>query len=106
MAVMLYDTAIRQQATYRSLMADWTEQVVAWSTPTPVLLGLPTYDDAGVSYHFPEAENLATALLGVHAGLARLGTPPDAYGGIALYCEWETDDAEWAHLAEHFLRTH
>ena len=69
-----------------------------------MLLGVPTYDDAGVGYHLPSVEHLPNALLGIHAGLSGYRTPPDHYQGVAIYCEWETDDAEWQYWREHFLR--
>ena len=103
LAVMMYDTSIRHPKLYIKLMSDWTEEVLAWSEGKPVLLGLPTYNDLGTDYHDPKVENLPTALLGIHAGL--LSKPvPAHYQGVALYCEWETDDAEWAELSDRFGR--
>jgi hypothetical protein len=69
-----------------------------------VLLGIPTYEDADSGYHFPNVENVTNAVLGVHRGLARQPLPGN-YQGIAIYCDWETSDAEWAYLREHFLST-
>lgn len=104
MAVMMYDTSIRRPKLYRSVMKSWTREVLDWSGPTPVLLGLPAYDDAGSGYHFPEAENLPNALLGVHAGLAGFEALPASYQGTAIYCEWEMDAGEWAQYGGHFVR--
>ena len=83
-------------------MANWTHEVLAWSEGKPVLLGVPTYVDPGVEYHHPEVENLANALLGVHRGLSRQSLPAN-YQGVAIYCDWETSDQEWAYFAGHFL---
>lgn len=102
MAVMMYDVGQRSSKAYQRLMAAWTAEVLAWSEGKPVLLGVPTYDDAGSGYHDPAVENLRSALLGIHRGLSR-ETLPAHYQGISLYCEWETDDAEWASLKERFL---
>ena len=66
-------------------------------------LGLPTYDDAGVGYHDPKVENLNNALLGVHRGLSQT-VPTTNYQGVAIYCDWETSDAEWNHFRQHFLK--
>ncbi len=96
LAVMMYDTALKEPKLYEALMARWTREVLAWSGDAEVLLGVPTYDDAGVGYHHPEAENLEHALAGVHAGLEEYGPLPDRFSGVAIYCEWETDAAEWA----------
>ena len=70
---------------------------------TPVLLGVPTYDDAGVLYHDPRVENLRNALLGIHAGLSDYEALPANHQGVAIYCSWETDEAEWRYFQERFL---
>jgi hypothetical protein len=104
LVVMMYDTSLRREKPYRHLMAQWTEEVLVWSGKAEVLLGLPAYDDAGSGYHHPEVESLANALLGVHAGLGSSPTLPVNYQGVALYCEWEMDEAEWAYYRGHFLK--
>jgi len=103
MVVMMYDTALQKPRLYQYLMAGWTEEVLAWSGDTPVLLGVPTYDDAGMDYHNPQVENLENALLGIHRGLARKSSSAN-YQGVAIYCEWETDTNEWQYLERHFLK--
>ena len=103
MVVMMYDTALQNRRLYQYLMAGWAKEVLAWSGDTPVLLGVPTYDDVGVDYHNPEVENLENALLGIHRGLARKALPAN-YQGVAIYCEWETDTNEWQYLEKHFLK--
>jgi len=103
LAVMMYDTALRVPKAYQKLMADWTVEVLAWSEGKPVLLGVPTYSDAGVGYHHPEVENLSNALAGIHRGLQRRALPK-SYQGVAIYCHWETDAAEWDYFREHFLK--
>jgi len=103
MVVMMYDTALQKPKFYQYLMACWTDEVLAWSGGTPVLLGVPTYDDEGVDYHNPKVENLANALMGIHRGLAR-GPLPVNYQGVAIYCEWETGTNEWQYFEKHFLK--
>jgi len=103
LAVMLYDAAQKIPKTYEQLMADWTREVLNWSEGKAVLLGVPTYDDTGVGYHDPRVENLIRALAGIHRGLGT-GTPPAAYQGAAIYCEWETDEGEWRQWRERFLK--
>jgi hypothetical protein len=100
--IMMYDTALRVPKLYQRLMAEWTREVLAWSEGKQVLLGVPTYEDAGVGYHYSDVENMKHALAGIHRGLAR--QLPENYQGIALYCEWEMEDAEWHYLREHFLK--
>jgi hypothetical protein len=102
-AVMMYDTSLRWPKVYEHLMADWTSEVLSWSEGKPVLLGIPTYNDAGVEYHKSNVENMEHALLGIHRGLAER-TLPVNYQGVAIYCEWETDDAEWNYFRSHFLK--
>jgi hypothetical protein len=102
-AVMMYDAGQKIPKTYQRLMADWTVEVLDWSEGKPLLLGVPTYDDTGVGYHDPKVENLSNALLGVHRGLSRRW-PRTNYQGVAIYCDWETSDAEWAYFSERFLR--
>lgn len=107
LAVMMYDTGIVLQKPYRHLMSEWTREVLRWSVhderSTPVLLGLPAYEDADVMYHNPRVENLWNGLLGIHAGLHTMAGPPPHYQGIAIYAEWTTDESEWRMLREGFL---
>ena len=92
LAVMMYDTAIPLEKFYIKLMRDWTTQLAktTHSTGCELLLGIPAYEDAGVSYHKPEVENLQSALQGISGSSWRFGAD-----GIAIYCEWEMDDAKW-----------
>lgn len=102
MVVMMYDVGQRLPKAYEQLMAAWTREVLAWSEGKPVLLGLPAYDDADTGYHDPRVENLQTALHGVHRGLSS-GPLPAHYQGVALYSDWEIDEAEWSLFREQFL---
>jgi hypothetical protein len=104
MAVMMYDTALREQKPYQNLMNVWTEQVLAWSGSAKVLLGIPAYEDAGVNYHDPSVENIANALVGVHAALERTPALPPNYQGVAIYCDWEMNGHKWADFDARFLR--
>jgi hypothetical protein len=103
LAVMMYDTALHTRKVYAWLMARWTREILAWSGQTPILLGLPAYDDAGVGYHHPDVENVSTGLWGIHAGLDSEPLAPN-YQGVALYSDWELDTSEWQHFREHFVR--
>lgn len=108
MAVMMYDAAQKDGKLYQYLMRSWTRQILDWTADLDghkspsILLGVPTYDDAGVGYHRPEVENLPNALLGIHAGLGSYKTLPAHYQGVAVYCEWETTEPEWEYWREHF----
>jgi len=100
---MMYDVGQHAPKMYQRLMADWTQEVLAWSGGKPVLLGIPTYEDAEADYHDPKVENLTNALLGVHRGLSRQSLP-ESYQGVAIYCEWETGGEEWEYFHQHFLK--
>ena len=99
LAVMMYDTAISLEKFYTILMTDWTRQLVGAVRPTgcELLLGIPAYEDAGVGYHHPRVENISSALRGISAS-----DQLDRVGGIAIYCEWEMDDAKWQRWRKHF----
>lgn len=103
LAVMMYDTSIRFKKPYTALLARWTKEILDWSGNTPVLLGLPAYEDEGVGYHDPDVENLSTALPGIHKGLQDAG-PPANYRGVALYSLWEIDADEWTLYEELFAK--
>jgi hypothetical protein len=101
---MMYDTSLQHQKLYQHLMRSWTQEILAWSGVTEVLLGVPVYDDAGVKYHYPHVENLKNSLAGIHAGLARYSHLPDNYKGIAIYSEWEMEPEEWKYLRMNYCK--
>jgi hypothetical protein len=101
--VMMYDTGIHLGKLYENLMRQWTSECLDWSGGRPVLLGVPAYDDAGVGYHHPRVENVRHALRGIHAGLLRFDPLPSHYQGLAIYSEWEMDQAEWETWREKFM---
>ena len=104
MAVMCYDTSLRDPKMFEWLAARWDEGVLRWTAPNgpQILIGVPTYDDAGSGYHNPNAENLATGLRALHRALNRFDARPANYQGAAIYCEWETDPKEWQIWREQF----
>jgi len=101
---MMYDTALKKPKLYERLMADWTEEVLAWSGDTEVLLGIPAYEDADSGYHSPSAENLTHGLRGIHAGLLRHKALPENYRGVSIYCEWEMSEDKWRTFETDFSR--
>lgn len=106
MAVMMYDTSLKDPKMYQWLYAQWTKQVLNWTagTKAEILFGLPDYDDAGSGYHNPGAENLETSLLGLHRGLNAFPHLPPNYRGAAIYSEWETSPEEWRTWQARFLK--
>ena len=92
MAVMMYDTAIPLEKFYTNLMIGWTRTLagVSHQKELSLILGVPAYEDAGVGYHYPNAENIASALRGIAAADRH-----EDIDGIALYCEWEMTEEKW-----------
>ncbi|MBI4858848.1 MAG: hypothetical protein HY815_01035 [Candidatus Riflebacteria bacterium] len=105
MAFMLYDTSLTSPMLYQALMARWTGQVLAWSHPAAVLLGVPAYEDAWASWHRPDVENIENALLGIHTGLCSFSALPPHYQGTAIYSEWEMTDSKWLLYSQLFLKS-
>lgn len=99
---MMYDTGITYPKLYEHLMATWTKEVIDWSGDTAVLLGVPAYDDSGVDYHDPAAENLLHAIRGINAGLNSYEELPKNYRGIAIYAEWTMTPSDWQTLQDEF----
>ena len=85
-------------------MADWTHEVVTWAGDTPVLIGVPAYDDADSGYHHPRVENPAHAIAGIHSGLLRQPELSLNYLGIAIYSDWEMTDDEWNLIRKEFSK--
>ena len=103
LVVMMYDTGLRFQWAYRWLVATWTGKILKWSGSTSVLLGLPAYEDKHVPWHDPGVENLGNALSGVKNGLGRFERVPPNYQGVAVYADWELDEAKRSIFRREFL---
>lgn len=106
MCVMMYDTSLKDPKMFEWLYARWAEGVLEWTKDydTQVLFGVATYDDADSGYHNPNAENMRTSLRGLHRALSNGGKLPTNYQGAAIYCEWETDEAEWKQWQSEFAK--
>jgi hypothetical protein len=97
LVVMAYDTALPTPSLYRRYLAYAASSMtrnLARSGRARVLIGIPTYDGAGLM-HRADVENPENALAGLVAGLRGVGGG-GTFEGVALYAEWTTDDAEWA----------
>lgn len=104
MVVMLYDTGLHNRRLYQNLLRSWTKEVITWSAPTPVVLGVPAYEDEGVGYHDPAVENIAISLSGLHSGLLSFPSLPVNYQGTAIYSQWTMTEAKWEIFRTHFLK--
>ena len=96
-AVMAYDS----HAPTSWLFEPWVRfQVIALSTSLgdtqpDVFIGLPTSEELSRS-HDPAAENMASGLAGLIAGLNDADAQPERITGAAIYPYWETSADEWA----------
>src|SRR5581483_6184763 len=79
---------------YVSYAAQLMTTALGPNAHTRVLLGVPTYAEAGLM-HRAGVETLENALLGVIHGLRGSGSG-GTFEGVALYAEWTTDPEEWA----------
>ena len=81
-------------------VTDWTKQLAnaTFRRNCDLILGIPAYEDAGVGYHYASAENISSALRGISAADRN-----KSISGIALYCEWEMNEAKWR-AWRHFVK--
>jgi hypothetical protein len=94
--VMAYDTGLPTASLYRRYMAYTAGAATRALKPSlrgRVLIGVPTYDPAGLM-HRAGVETLENALLGTIAGL-RGSDAGGTIEGVALYAHWTTDPEEW-----------
>jgi hypothetical protein len=95
LAAMTYNTALPLDWLYGSFIALETRRILAAvGGKTVVMIGVPTYEDRGWSFH-PQAENMESGLRGVRLALADMPRAPPNLG-IAIYARWTTDPTEWA----------
>jgi hypothetical protein len=72
------------------LDVDWVDE----PKPDAAVAALAREPEATRS-HRPGAENVASGLLGLLDGLNDDAARPGAVTGVAVYPQWETDEAEW-----------
>jgi hypothetical protein len=97
-AVMAYDSGLFLPSDYRAWMAlqvRGASEALA-GLPIEVLIGLPTSEEWTLSHNIA-AEYLANAIFGARLGLIQARIP-GTIDGIAVYPDWETDDAEWRRI--------
>jgi len=96
--IMSYDTGLPTAGLYQRYVAyaaaATTASLANAKARARVLIGVPTYDEAGLM-HRAGVETPENAIRGVIAGLRGLGAG-GTFEGVALYAEWTTDDDEWA----------
>jgi hypothetical protein len=98
-SVMLYNTSILLAKPYVRAVQEAAFRAIDWSVGASVILGVPTFDSEG-GYHFERVENLETACAGIRGALSQFSALPPQYQGLGIYPAWETDEDEWARLAD------
>lgn len=103
-AVMSYDSGLYFPRHYAWLVRQQCLRVprALRGTNCRVLIGVPTYEDGGLSHHV-HAENLRVALRAVREGLQN---NPNAsrVDGAAIFADYSTDQTEWATWKRDWLR--
>jgi len=93
--VMVYDSGLYFPRHYVWLMQQQAVRVpraVRRGNPhCQVLLGVPTYEDGGVSHHV-HAENLKMGIKGARRGLS---TQAINFSGLAIFADYTTDEKKW-----------
>ncbi len=99
--VSAYNTGLETPEDYAAWMAyqvrSFTRAIADLDATTELIIGVPTYD-AVPPDHDPAVENPASAIQGLRAGLAEAGDAAVVVGGIGIYAEWETSEAEWLQI--------
>lgn len=98
MVVMAYNTGMPTAGLYQVFVKQQVQHILdairTARRPPQLLVGIPTYGDEGF-WHRAGAENVATGLAGITAGL---NSEQDAspFGGVAIYRFGVTSDGDWA----------
>jgi hypothetical protein len=95
--VMAYNANLRFEAVYTAFVRDQTHRLAQWACAArshQLLIGIPAFRDA---HDDPTSrvENIRSASLGVRSALESFPTRPHCFGGVSVYANWVTDDAEW-----------
>ena len=105
--VMMYNTDMATAPLYEMIVQQETAHILRaverGSASTQVIIGIPTFPGTSRAFH-ATAENMSTGLTGVIAGL-NYGNYHTAFGGIAIYPQWLTSDADWATYDQLWLGT-
>lgn len=104
LAVMAYDSGLYFPRHYSWLVREqcWRVPRALSRTKCRVVIGVPMYEDGGVSHHL-HAENLRVALRAVREGLD--GNPnASRVDGAAIFADYSTDASEWATWKRDWLK--
>jgi hypothetical protein len=100
---LFYDTSIKDQSTYRISFIEQLNHIKylkeqATGVKPQVLIGIGTFINEPElrPYRNMEIENIPNTLKVIKEGIAELSTKERLVDGLAFYCEWQTDENEWA----------
>lgn len=106
MAIMVYNSSLTSPNEYAQWAAYqvsvYADAIDALDGGTELVIGIPTYGEE-LPGHDPAVENPASAAAGVRAGVLAAGDAGELVRGVAIYAEWETDDAEWDEYRQSWL---
>lgn len=103
--LMAYDTNLRFEPLYVAFVRDQTRRLTRMACAArshELLIGIPAYQDAADD-SISQVENIRNASRGVRAALESFPTRPRCFGGVSVYANWVTNDAEWSDFERHWL---
>lgn len=102
-AVMMYDSQMPTDWLYAAQTKWETRSILRLvGNDRTVFMGMPTYQD-NRRKSGGRAENIGAAIKGVRMGIAGMSAEQTKNFGAAIYCEWTTDDKEWAIYRKEWL---
>ena len=102
-AVMVYDTSIKQPWLYRWLVSEQTIRLSRLLEGTELFVGIPAYDyyddefiqaEVAREWFDPEVENVENGLRGIVKGLNNLRSKGENFARVAIYPYWQIEDEE------------
>ncbi|MFP8878547.1 MAG: hypothetical protein VCE43_03325 [Myxococcota bacterium] len=102
--LMAYDTNLGFERFYVAFVRDQTRRLAQWACAArshELLIGIPAYQDAP-NDPASRVENIRNASRGVRSALESLPERPKCFGGVSVYANWVTDDAEWSDFEKHW----
>lgn len=101
-ALMTYDVGYQNRAEYEKYLAYVVPTACEMldDLPCRLVMGVPTYGEKNAA-HDPAVENMASALVGIKAGLLK-APRHRAFQGVAVYAHWTTDEAAWRQMERYW----
>lgn len=107
MVITAYNSGLTSADDYQAWVAyqvkTFADVTAEMATDTELLIGIPSYDTESPEHRL-DVENIAAAAAGVRDGLRQAGDAATVVTGVALYAEWDTDEADWQQFRREWLR--